>query len=67
MVQVASKNSVLNRAYPCHCISCVPGASNNRALMGLEDAFNDWQGMPRITKCEVAGICLLLEGKVMAT
>ena len=54
MVQVACKNVVLNRAYSCHCISCVPGASNNRALMGLEDAFNDWQGMPCITKLEAA-------------
>ena len=54
MVQSACKNGVLNCAYHHHCISHVPSASNNWALMGLEDAFNDWQGMSCITKCEAA-------------
>ena len=54
MVYVACKKGVLNCAYPCHCIPHVPGASNNRALMGLEDAFNDWQGMPCITERKAA-------------
>ena len=67
MVQVACKNGVLNCAYPRHWVSRVPSTIYNRAQMELEDAFNDWQGMPHITKCEAAGICLLLEGKVMAT
>ena len=51
---MACKNGVLNRAYPHHSISRVSNVSNHRELLGLEKAFKEWQGMPRITEQEAA-------------
>ena len=51
---MACKNGVLNCAYPHHSISYVLTTSNNRELLGLDEAFKKWQGMLLITKQEAA-------------
>jgi hypothetical protein len=52
MYRLAAKNGVLKNVYPRHVISLVKNAT--KELMGLEDAYNGWQGMSKITEREVA-------------
>ena len=51
---------MLNQSYARHNISVVPGAGSNRELLGLEEAFIGWQGLPRITEREAARMFLFV-------
>ena len=53
-VRVAVKSGVLQTTYARHNVSVVTGAGNNRTLLGLDECFQEWQGMPRITEREAA-------------
>jgi len=50
-VRIACKSGVLQQRYARHNVSIVP---DNRELLGLENAFIEWQRMPRITEREAA-------------
>ncbi len=48
--QMAVKNGLLHRAYVFHALGAVPKSSNNWVTNGLEDIFNNWKGLPKITE-----------------
>jgi hypothetical protein len=62
---VAVKEGLLYCSYVYHSLRPVPPASNDRKLMDLEDAFINWQGLPRITEREVARFISLVGGQGM--
>ena len=64
-VRVACKIGVLNQTYAQHNVTVVPGAGNNWDLLGLEEAYIGWQGLPRITECEAALSVSAVGGKGM--
>ncbi len=47
---VVVKNGLLHDAYVFHTFGAVPKASNNRVTNDLEDVFNNWKGLPKITE-----------------
>jgi uncharacterized protein Veg len=61
--RLAAKNGVLKNVYPRHVISLVKNAT--KELMGLEDAYNGWRGMSKITEREVARANSIVEGQGM--
>jgi hypothetical protein len=63
MYRLAAKNGVLKNVYPRHVISLVKNAT--KELMGLEDAYNGWRGMSKITEREVARATSIVEGQGM--
>jgi ribosomal protein S17 len=63
--RVAVKQGLLHRAYVFHALRLVPEASNNRKVMDLEDAYKDWQGLPKITEREAARFISSVGGQGM--
>jgi hypothetical protein len=63
MYRLAAKNGVLKNVYPRHVISLVKNAT--KELMGLDDAYNGWRGMSKITEREVARATSIVEGQGM--
>jgi hypothetical protein len=47
---VAVKIGLLDHAYVFHALGAVPKSSNNWVTNGLEDIFNNWKGLPKITE-----------------
>ncbi|KAL3803498.1 hypothetical protein HJC23_014046 [Cyclotella cryptica] len=62
-LRCACKNGVLKNTYAPHTVSMLPGPSNNRALCGLESAFEEWQGLPKITEREAARVVSAVGGQ----
>lgn len=52
--RVACENGVLKHTYPRHNIFPVPYVSNNRELVNLETAFQEWRGLPKIEERKAA-------------
>ena len=52
--RVAVKQGLLHRAYVYHKLKPVPEASNNREVLDLQEAFEDWRSLPKITEREAA-------------
>ena len=63
--RVAVKQGLLHRACVFHALRLVPEASNNRKVMDLEDAYKDWQGLPKITEREAARFISSVGGQGM--
>jgi hypothetical protein len=57
------KNGVLKNTYAQHTVALLPGPSNNRSLCGLEEAFHEWQGLPKISEREVARYVSAVSGQ----
>jgi len=56
-LRVACRNGVLNKTYALHTVSLLPGLSNDRSLIeGLQEAYESWQGLPKITEREAARV-----------
>ncbi|KAL3783549.1 hypothetical protein HJC23_008180 [Cyclotella cryptica] len=62
-LRCACKNGVLKNTYAPHTVSMLPGPSNNRVLCGLESAFEEWQGLPKITEREAARVVSAVGGQ----
>ncbi len=52
--QVAVKQGLLHRAYVYHVLEPVPEASNNLDAMDLQDAYDNWRSLPKVTEREAA-------------
>ncbi len=52
--RVAVKQGLLHRAYVYHKLKRVPEASNNCDVLDLQDAFEDWRSLPKISEREAA-------------
>ncbi len=52
--RVAVKQGLLHRAYAYHKLKPVPEASNIRNVLDLQDAFEDWRLLPKISEREAA-------------
>ncbi len=63
--RVVVKNGLLHRAYVFHALGAVPKSSNNWVNNGLEDVFNNWKGLPKITEQEAACFVSSVEGQGM--
>ncbi len=63
--KVGVKQRLLHRAYVYHSRRVVPKASNNHKVMDLEDAFKDWEGLPKITEREAAYLVSFVGGQGM--
>jgi hypothetical protein len=48
------KQGLLHRAYVYHKLKPVPEASNNCNVLDLQDAFEDWRSLPKISECVAA-------------
>jgi hypothetical protein len=48
-LRLAVAAGVLKDTFHCGSITVLKPPSNDRVLLGLEDAFNEWQGMSRIS------------------
>ena len=62
-LRCACKNGVLKNTYAPHTVSMLPGPSNNRLLCGLESAFEEWQGLPKVTEREAARVVSAVGGQ----
>ncbi|KAL3783884.1 hypothetical protein HJC23_007989 [Cyclotella cryptica] len=62
-LRCACKNGVLKNTYTPHTVSMLPGPSNNRVLCGLDSAFKEWQGLPKITEREAARVVSAVGGQ----
>jgi hypothetical protein len=62
---VAVKNRLLHRAYVFHALGAVPKASNNWVTNDLEDVFNNWKSLPKITEQEAAHFVSSVGGQGM--
>jgi hypothetical protein len=52
--RVAVKQGLLHQAYVSHCLKPVPETSNNLDVMDLQDAYENWTLLPKITEREAA-------------
>ncbi len=52
VIVLINKDRLLHRAYVFHALGAVPKASNGWVTNDLEDAFNDWKDLPKITEWE---------------
>jgi hypothetical protein len=62
-IRCACPTGVLHRPYAAHGVIPVQGASNNRKICGLEQAFLEWQGMARIKEREAARVVSAVGGQ----
>ena len=62
-LRCACSTGVLSRPYAPHSVTALKGASNDRKICGLEDAFMGWQGMQKIKEREAARAVSLVQGQ----
>jgi len=62
-LRCACPTGVLDRPYAKHQVLSVKKESNNRKLLGLEDAFLTWEGLPRISERAAARASSLVGGQ----
>ena len=54
LYRVAFKNGVLQNLYTYHRLNPVTGVTNNRRIFGLEQSYQEWRGLNKITEREAA-------------
>ena len=54
VAKVATKHGLLHRSYAYHRLQPVKENANDRATNDLEDAYLNWQGLPKISEREAA-------------
>jgi hypothetical protein len=52
--QVVVKNGLIHHANDFHALGAVPKATNDWVTNDLEDVFNNWKGLPKITEQDAA-------------
>jgi hypothetical protein len=60
---VAVMQGVLHRAYAYHCLKPVPAASKNLDVMDLQDAYENWRSLPKLTEREAARYISSVKGQ----